>query len=325
MSVKTSAPAVGRPPRYVENEKVLRRRILADYYSGSGLMKTNCCLLMLLLLPFAAAKGLELELFSDPPLPATDVIQNPGFEGNGFWLQGGFWRGKGEVEIVDDMARSGGHSLRFVGLSENAAGQMPSNEFTLRTDIPYRLDFWVRSYRETPTGGMVRLEYRSEGSDILPDGVDAQIVPLVKIPESWLRFSAPPKSVTAKTQMLFWQPRSKDERRRYNVIDDNIIVFPKSNFGDQDHIRGRMKIIASGLGVVWYDDISLRPLETWLTYRVRASGSASLQIVDKAGKVWLKEKFDGTRSGAILVPVDSAYRLEVTSASGEQSYVAYPE
>jgi hypothetical protein len=288
-------------------------------------MKTNCCLVIFLLLSLAVAKGLELELSSDPPLPATDLVQNPGFEENGFWLQGGFWRGKGEVEIVDDMSHSGEHSLRFVGLSENATGQMPSNEVTLRTDIPYRLDFWVRSYRETPSGGMVRLEYRIEGSDILQDGVDAQIAPLVKIPESWLRFSSPPKSVAAKTQILFWQPRTKDERRRYNVINDNIIIFPKSNFGDQDHIRGRMKIISSGLGVVWYDDVSLRPLETWLTYKVRASGSASLQVVDKTGKVWLKEKFEGERTGAILVPVDSAYRLEVTSATGEQSHVVYPE
>jgi GntR family transcriptional regulator of arabinose operon len=38
MSVKTSANAVGRPPRYVEIEKVLRQRILSDYYSASGFL-----------------------------------------------------------------------------------------------------------------------------------------------------------------------------------------------------------------------------------------------------------------------------------------------
>ena len=38
MSTKTSESAVGRAPRYAEIEKVLRQRILADYYSVSGFL-----------------------------------------------------------------------------------------------------------------------------------------------------------------------------------------------------------------------------------------------------------------------------------------------
>ena len=38
MSTKTSESAVGRAPRYAEIEKVLRQRILADYYSTSGFL-----------------------------------------------------------------------------------------------------------------------------------------------------------------------------------------------------------------------------------------------------------------------------------------------
>ncbi len=38
MSLKASANAVGRAPRYAEIEKILRQRILADYYSASGFL-----------------------------------------------------------------------------------------------------------------------------------------------------------------------------------------------------------------------------------------------------------------------------------------------
>lgn len=275
---------------------------------------------MVMLLPLAAG-ALELTLVPDPPLPVADLVHDSGFEAEGFWVGGGFWRGKGEVAVVDDQAHLGRRSLRFVGLSHDAAGRMASKEFTLCPGIPYRLDFWVRSCREIPTGGGISLHYSCEDTQIVPDWVTAQVAPLVKLPETWVRFSSPPPDIAAQTQMLFWQPRAKGGRRHYKVVSGNVVVFPEERFTGK--IKSHLEVFSRGVGVLWFDDLSLRPMKTWLRYAVKG-GSGRFRLTDKAGKVWAEGEFMDKIADSMLVPADNIYTLEATTMKGERKHVSCP-
>lgn len=271
--------------------------------------------------------GVSIDISAEPSLPSENLIHDAGFE-EGIWKGGNYYKGKGEVRIVKEHVHSGENSLCFMGFSKDAKGQALSREFLIYTDIPYSLDFWIRSYRDVPEGGVVSLRYYLDDADKTSGSVDAQIASLVKIPERWILFSNPPKDITAETLMLFWQPTAKDAKRHYKSIRNNIIIFPKKDFANQERIRVRLCISASGLGVVWYDDIILKPLKSRLRYTVKGNDVSEIKVLNKKGEILKTENFSGDwsgeYSGTLLVPAGSKYRIEVKTKSGEINYVEYP-
>jgi len=271
--------------------------------------------------------GVNISISAEPSLPSENLIQDAGFE-EGIWKGGNYYKGKGEVRIVKEHVHSGEKSLCFMGFSKDAKGQAVSREFLIYTDMPYSFDFWIRSYREVPEGGVVSLRYYLDDADKTAGSVDAQVASLVKIPEKWILFSSPPKDITAETLMLFWQPTAKDVKRHYKSIKNNMIIFPKKNFANQERIRVRLCISASGLGVVWYDDITLKPLKSTLKYTVKGKDVSEIKVLNKKKEILKTENFSGNwngeYSGALIVPADGKYRIEVKTKSGEINYGEYP-
>lgn len=288
--------------------------------------------LLLILFLSAVARGVDIDISADPSLPVRNMIDNSSFEenygSNNFWRNCGYYRGKGKVEITKEYAHAGESSLCFMGFSKDAEGQMISRDVMMSTDILYRLDFWVRSFRELPGGGDVKVRYALDDPGKISDSIDALIVPLVKIPERWIQFSSPPKDISAQTRILFWQPRNQGGVRRHQIVNSNIIMFPKSIFGNKP-VKIKIYIFASGVGVVWYDDITLMPLKTKLKYTVKGSDVTGIKILNQRHKVMTEKSFvrdwPGEYSAEVVVPVDDLYQVEVKTKSGGIVHVSYPE
>ena len=295
-------------------------------------MKAKILLGLLLLLPGKASMAMDIgvELTAEPSLPVENLICDSSFEDAAgketFWSVGAFYKGKGELKLVEDESHSGGKSLRISGFTSDAAGEVCSKTLKIYTDIPYCLDFWVKTCREMPSAGLVSLRcvsYKAGGS------ADAQINPLLKIPDTWVRFSAPPLDIAAQTLVLSWRPREADQPGTYEANYSNVINFGKNNFGHLDQIQARLYIIASGIGIVWYDDILLRPLKTKLKCSVKGHGVREILILNDGKEVVGKQVFTddwpGEYTRVITVPTDSAYHVEIKTSSGGKVHAQYPK
>jgi hypothetical protein len=299
---------------------------------SSGLMYVFVTSVLVVLNYHLAAVEVNISVSAEPSLPAANMIRNSGFEepvgGGNFWAASGFYNGKGEFKVVGDQSHSGKMSLCALGFSNDAKGHMFTQEFYVPTDIRMLLDFWVKADRELPSGGTVSLRYALDNKDIVTDGVDAQINPLVKVPDKWIQFSNPPKDISAKSVILFWQPHTRDAPRTYQSIGKNIITFPKDKFGNQDKVKVKLYILTAGIGCLWYDDIILKPLETKLKYTVKGSDITEIRACNSRKKVVEQKTFSndwqGEYSGTVVVPVDDSYQFEVKTKSGEVKYAEYP-
>ncbi len=298
----------------------------------SALMSIGIMLFLVEFNQLSVAMEIDINVIAEPSLPATNMIQNSSFEepvGNSnFWIEGGYYKGKGEITVVANQAHSGGMSVCATGLSDDAQGQMLTQEFYVPTDIPLFFDFWVKADRDLPHGGTVSLRYLPDNKDILIDGVDAQISSVVKIPGKWIQFSNPPKDIVANPSILFWQPRTKDMPRTYQPTDTNVIVFPRDKFDNQDKVKVRLYIIAKGMGVLWYDDIVLKPLKTKLMYTVKGIDVTEIKICNSQKKIIEQKTFfndwQGEFSGTAVVLADDSYQVEVKTKSGATKYAEYP-
>jgi len=286
-----------------------------------------CCAALSVALPGVTCCGeISIVISTEPPLPATNLIANPGFEepvGKGTpwypWGRGGFYRGKGEATVAEDEAHSGRRSFRFVGLSKDAAGQCCGPPFEVFTDIPYQIDFCVMCTRGAT--GSVQLRYFPEGSGLLPGSAVIPVQTLVKIVDRWISFASPPGDVKVRPQILLYRPRTKGMHRAYSTINDGVIVFLRKQFGGQKKLKVRFWLGGRGMGVTWFDDCVVRMQKTRLTYRVVGAGVTKIVLSDGKGQIVdersFEGKFPGRHTKTLLVNADTTYTVTaVTEGSG---------
>ena len=301
---------------------------------SDGVAMRAWCAALCMGLPAVTCCGeTSISISTDPPLPARNLIANPGFEepvGKGTpyypWGMGGYYRGKGEAMVAEDEAHSGRRSFRFVSLSKGAAGQCSGPPIEVCTDIPYQIDFWVMCTRGAT--GSVQLRYSPEDPGLLPDSAVIPLQTFVKIEDRWISFASPPGDIKVRPLILLYRPRRKGMHRRYSTINDGVIVFQRKLFGGQKKLKVRPWLSGKGMGVTWFDDCAIRMLKTWLTYRVVGTGVGKIILSDGRGTIVDQRSFEGRFPGSytrrLLVSADRTYTVEAVIEGSQTIMKRHP-
>lgn len=218
------------------------------------------------------------------PAPGAPILSCPFEDGATQKLRGCYHEGKGTVGVEDGAGRDGGRALHLSGQSPDAKAFLQSDELTLTPGKLYDLSYWVKKDQSSITLGFY-ISYISKGDTALTEHIAFALAPKnFPEPSGWSHFGPERQSLH-----MFYEPIPKGAPRKYRSAEGGAFSFPPERFGNA-LVNCRIKVMTTGIGNLWLDDIMLEELP--------ASGLEAAEAAEAKRLLLGKARLDGATANA---------------------------